>query len=87
MNKPNKFDRLLDNYGRIIRWPKKQAEQMQVLKYLRTKFQSGKQYTESEINIILNEWHTFGDYAMLRRMMYDTYLLERTPDCRVYWFK
>jgi hypothetical protein len=87
MNKPNKFDRLLDNYGRIIRWPKKQAEQMQVLKYLRTKFQSGKQYTESEINIILNEWHTFGDYALLRRMMYDTYLLERTPDCRVYWFK
>ncbi len=82
-----KFDitYLLDNDGRIIRWPKKKLEKEAVLKYLHTKFEVGKTYTEQEVNTIITKWHLFSDYALLRRELFNHYLLERTPDGRQYW--
>jgi hypothetical protein len=78
---------LKDAKGRIFRWPKKKAEKIEVLKYIKTKFEIGKQYTEKEVNELIMEWHTFGDYALIRREMYDNFLLERTPDGRRYWIE
>lgn len=76
---------LLDTAGRVRRWPKKKEEKLEVLKYLQGKLEPGRNYGEKEINAILDSWHCFGDYALLRRELYDKGLLDRTPDCRSYW--
>jgi hypothetical protein len=78
---------LLDDNGRITRWPKKKIEKMEVLKYLQNKICKQKKYSEQEINDIITKWHTFGDYALLRREMYDNYLLNRTKDGKEYWIE
>ncbi len=76
---------LLDSNQRVKRWPKKAAEKEFVLAYLQTKFAKGTRYAEREVNAILQRWHLFNDYALLRREMYDQYLLNRTSDGGEYW--
>ena len=71
--------------GIIFRWPKKKEEKRAVLEYLATKFERGRKYSELEVNMILKRWHSFGDHSLLRREMYDAFLLDRTPDCHEYW--
>ena len=71
--------------GIIIRWPKKKEEKRAVLEYLITKFESGKKYSELEVNMILKRWHSFGDHSLLRRELYDAFLFDRTQDCHEYW--
>ena len=73
--------------GIITRWPKKKDEKEAVLKYMRSKFEPEKIYSEREVNEIINRWHSFGDYALVRREMYDHFLLERTPDGKKYWLE
>ena len=70
--------------GIITRWPKKKEEKRAVLEYLITKFEPGKKYSEFEVNMILKRWHSFGDHALLRRELFDAFLLDRTPDCKWY---
>ena len=71
--------------GIIIRWPKKKEEKMAVLEYLITKFEKRKRYSELEVNMILKRWNSFGDQSLLRRELYDAFLIDRTPDCHEYW--
>lgn len=71
--------------GIIVHWPRKKEEKKAVLLYLITKFQEGKEYTELEINMILKKWNSFGDHSLLRRELYEAFLLDRTPDCNKYW--
>lgn len=70
----------LDDEGRLRQYPVKQSKKLSALHYLAEKFEEGRSYTEKEVNAILNEWHTFGDPCMLRRAMYDAYLLDRERD-------
>jgi len=79
------LERLLDSEGKVTRWPKKQAEKEAVLCYIQGKIEKNRIYTEKEINEIISKWHSFNDHALIRRMMYDTNLLQRTPDGRQYW--
>ncbi len=74
----------LDESGRVKRWPKKSADKKNVLQYLQAKFNEGRTYSEAEVNTVLQMWHTFNDHALLRREMYNNFLLDRTPDCREY---
>jgi hypothetical protein len=67
----------LDNEGCLIRWPSKRELQLFALDYLATKLESGRVYSEKEINTLLNSWHTFGDSALLRRELYERGLLNR----------
>ena len=75
----------LDNQHRVLRWPKKKDDKYLVLKYLQSKFDSTVKYSEIEVNRILMKWNTFNDHALLRREMYNNYLLNRTNDCKEYW--
>jgi hypothetical protein len=84
---PEKMVNFLDNEKRITRWPKRKQEKIFVLKYLQGKFERNKKYKEKEINEILSQWHLFNDFAMLRREMYNNYLINRTQDCREYWIE
>jgi hypothetical protein len=77
----------MDGEGRLKAWPsrKKRSVQLLALSWLAAKFERGRDYTEFEVNAILNEHHTFGDWALLRREMFELGLLCRTPDVRRYW--
>jgi hypothetical protein len=72
--------RFLDDSGRLIQYPRKQKIRMAALKYLTEKFETGRVYTESEVNGTLNLWHTFGDQSTLRRALIDAGLLTRKLD-------
>jgi hypothetical protein len=81
------LESIKDVKGRIVRWPKKKIEKMEVLKYIQSKMECGRKYTEKEISDLITKWHTFGDYALVRREMYDNYLIDRTKDGREYWIQ
>lgn len=76
--------RFLDK-GRIKQLPVRAAYRLVVLRYLASKFETGKVYTEAEVNAIIDEWHTFGDYFVLRRELIDNCLLKRLPNGSKYW--
>lgn len=56
-----------------------------MLKFLSEKFEKGRDYTEKEVNEILNQYHSFNDLATLRRMMFGSKLINRNIDGKSYW--
>jgi len=76
--------RFLDG-EKIRQLPVKENHKQYVLNYLASKFEKGKDYTEGEVNAIIEEWHTFGDYFILRRELIDRQLLKRLPNGSKYW--
>ncbi len=75
----------LDNEGRIKQFPAKGEAKRAVLTYLAEKFSCGRDYTQKEVNAIISDWHTFGDYYLLRRELIDAGLLGRVRDGSRYW--
>lgn len=73
----------LDGEGRLKLWPKRKHRE--VLSYLADNFETGKQYTEKQVNEILNLHHTFGDPALLRRELFMKRFFDRIPDGSRYW--
>ena len=69
----------------LVALPAKYKKKLIAFYYLASKLESGKRYTESEINDVLNRWTRFDDPATLRREMYNKRLLNRTNDCKFYW--
>lgn len=82
-----KLQGYLGQDGRFRELPGKRQKKLQVLmfQFLATKFQSDIKYSETEVNEVLNEFHSFGDPASLRRFMIGQGLLLRTVDGRSYW--
>lgn len=70
----------LDSEGRLTKYPGKLRPKLFSLYYLASRFQAGRLYTEREVNELLREWHTFEDWALLRRDLYDRGFLEREQD-------
>ena len=79
--------RYLDEDGRVTRWAtnKNKPHKELIIAYLATKFEHGKQYHEREVNEILKQWHTFEDWAMLRRELFVRGYLGRLKDGSAYW--
>ncbi len=75
----------LDGNGRIKQIPVPNRTKIPVLEYLCGKFETARVYTEKEVNAVIDAWHTFGDYFVLRRLLIDYGLLERIPDGSRYW--
>lgn len=77
----------LDKDSKLKSWPsrKHREKQLLALEFLAAKFEMGREYSEKEINEILNQNHTFGDPAMLRRELFMKKLLDRTLDGSRYW--
>ncbi len=73
--------------GKFTRLPgKKQKKKLDaMIEFLATKFETGKKYSELEVNEILNQYHSFNDPATLRRLLFGMSLLNRTKDGRAYW--
>ncbi|MEA5141990.1 MAG: DUF2087 domain-containing protein [Oscillibacter sp.] len=80
-----KVKQFLDSSGKITQLPQKQKARQAVLEYLTGKFVLGRMYSEREVNGICSQWHTFGDYFLLRRELVDHGLLCRERDGSRYW--
>jgi hypothetical protein len=76
---------LIDTDGIVTRWPKKVTERQEVLQYLSEKFAQGKVYKEAEVNEILRAFHSFSDWALLRRELFESGKLDRNPRTGDYW--
>ncbi|HWR22890.1 MAG TPA: DUF2087 domain-containing protein [Feifaniaceae bacterium] len=81
----NRIAVFLDENGRIKQIPVPGRTKVPVLEYLAGKFEKGRIYTEKEVNAVVDAWHTFGDYFILRRLLIDYGLMERVPDGSRYW--
>lgn len=79
------LDRYLDPEGKIKVWPSKHKNKFLVLEYLATKFEYERMYTEKEINSIIQAWHSFEDYFLLRRGLIEYKMMARTKDGAKYW--
>jgi hypothetical protein len=75
----------LDGEGKIIHLPQRRAVRLAVLAYLAEQFTPETNYTEREINAICDDWHTFGDYFLLRRELVEYGFLDRERDGSRYW--
>lgn len=85
VNKKINISAFLDNAGKITQIPRPNRTKVSVLAYLAAKFEGNRIYNEKKVNEIINAWHTFGDYFILRRLLIDYKFLERTPDGAEYW--
>ena len=74
-----------DRDARLRSLPAKHKKKLLALWYLAGKLEAGRQYTEAELNGLLDEWTLFHDPATLRRELYNKHLLNRTPDGSCYW--
>ena len=72
--------RFLNPDGQLIQWPSKQTDQLLVLSYLAGKFMLGQRYSESEVNAILKSWHTFSDWPLLCRELFNRGFMDRNSD-------
>lgn len=77
--------RYLDENGLIKIWPAKQNAKKIMLDYLAESFAYDTNYTEKEVNAVIQSRHTFNDYFLLRRSLIDCGLLCRLPDGSKYW--
>jgi DNA-binding transcriptional ArsR family regulator len=76
---------LVDEQGRITRWPGKQKDQEVLLRFLIEKFEPERGYTERQVNELLQTWYLDADYVLVRRSLVDAGLLQRTKDGSRYW--
>lgn len=75
----------LNQHLQLIALPAKNRKRLHALYYLAEKLETGRSYTEKDINGLLEKWHTFHDPATLRREMYNHCLLKRSRDGSTYW--
>ena len=78
------IERFIDQNKKVISWPKKHADKDLVLAYLITKFSSAVTYNELEVNEILKQWHTFSDWSLLRRELFERGYFDRNLDGTIY---
>jgi len=75
----------LDRNHRLTSYPAQASKRPIALRWLASQFRHGQEYSEPEVNARLNDLHTFGDAALLRRELYDTGLFDRIADGTRYW--
>jgi biotin operon repressor len=63
--------------------PTKQKKLLVILRWLATKFEPGRTYTEPDVNEILSRYHE--DYAQLRRELVELNFLQREGGGGLYW--
>ena len=62
---------------------KKEKKKIVILRQVAAQFETGRQYTEPEVNAILKDiWE---DFATMRRYLVEYGYLDRTKDGKTYW--
>ena len=83
-------EKIIKNYfdrkdGRLLEFASKEKKKIVILQYIMKKFNSGRKYTEKEVNSILKD--IYHDFATLRRYLIEYGFMERTTDCSEYRVK
>lgn len=84
---PPRLRPFLDEEGRLKAVPSKRKVRMLALRLLAARFEQGREYTESDVNGIINQATLFSDAATLRRELFNNHFLGRTLDGRAYWLE
>ncbi|MFN8672692.1 MAG: DUF2087 domain-containing protein [Candidatus Sericytochromatia bacterium] len=71
--------------GSISDFPTKEKRKIIILRQLIKRFETGKNYTEKEVNEILKT--AYHDFVTLRRYLIEYGFMDRTNDCSKYWVK
>ena len=79
------MNKLINELNQIIRWPKKTSDKKEVIKWLSGKFEFETQYSEKEINMIIESNHSFQDTPLLRRELVSQKFLDRKNNGSLYW--
>lgn len=74
----------MDDSKRLKLYPSKRKLKIAVLFYIAGGFDPHRQYTEKEINRIIDDICIFGDTSLVRRELVDYGFLKRTTDGSVY---
>jgi hypothetical protein len=74
----------LDSDGKLRQFPTKMKAKVPAMYYIASKFETGKLYSEPEVNTLINSTCAFRDPATIRRDMVDNKFFERSADCRSY---
>jgi hypothetical protein len=82
---PHELRRIFDDEGRLTMWPAKLKKKLLALEWIAEHFEFDREYTEREVNDLLNRLHTFEDWAILRRELYDRRFFGRESDGSRYW--
>ena len=85
MEPPKELRSFFDPEGRLKVWPSKPEKKTGVIKLLAQKFLPSREYSEKEVNDILKDSISFGDYQLIRREMIMKGCLCRLPDGSKYW--
>ncbi len=85
MDYPSELRSFFNEDGTLKQWPSKMKKKLMVVDWLGEKFETGRKYTETEVNIVLNGLHSFNDPVSLRRMLIEGGGLKRTQDGSEYW--
>lgn len=75
----------MDEHGAIKTYPAKEKKKIIVLSEVIKNFVKGRQYTEKELNRILER--IYEDFATIRRALIEYGFIERSNDCTTYWVK
>ncbi len=70
----------LDANGVLISMPSKFMKRREVLKYIASRVEKGRKYTEKEFNELLESLAACSDPCTLRRELYDAGFVERKSD-------
>ncbi len=74
---PRELRPFIDEAGRLHSWPSRQKVQRMAATWIARHFDLAREYSEPEVNDLLIECHTFGDWAILRRSLVDWRYLDR----------
>jgi len=69
--------------GRLTRFPSKEKRWLAILRWLATRFEPGRRYSEREVNVVLTDVHP--DYASLRRDLVEFGFMRRERGGGDYW--
>ena len=77
--------KLINEIDGIIRFPKKRIDKKIIVQWLSTKFELDIEYSEKEVNKIIELHHSFNDIPLLRRELISQKYLKRENDGSKYW--
>ena len=77
---PRELRPFVDEDGVLVQWPARRKVQRMALELLEGRFEVRREYSEREVNETLMDWHTFRDWALLRRRLFDWRYMDRESD-------
>ena len=66
--------------GMFLQWPSRERLAKLCIWVLWSRIPAGASFSEIEISELIDDWHGFGDRALLRRALFDYGLVSRTVD-------